>query len=93
MSRLAIEIKAGVFIATINARVRDQLWKRITEEWKNPAILLYSTNNEQGYEIRTFGDPEREAIDFDGITLLAKPKSVDEEVNDELSEELEVDQK
>ncbi len=73
MSRLAIEIKAGVFVATVNARVRDQLWKRMTEEWKNPCIMLFSTNNEQGYEIRTFGDPDREAINFDGITLLAKP--------------------
>lgn len=73
MSRLAIEIKAGVFVATINARVRDQLWKRMTEEWKNPCIMIHSTNNEQGYSIRSYGDPARESIDFDGITLLAKP--------------------
>jgi CRISPR-associated protein Cas2 len=78
MSRLAIEIKAGVFVATINARVRDQLWIKICTEWKNPAIMIHSTNNEQGFAIRTFANPEREAVDFDGISLLCRPQSKEE---------------
>lgn len=73
MSRLAIEIKPGVFVATIGARVREKLWERICNEWKLSAIMLHSANTEQGYILRSFGDPEREIIDFDGIQLLAKP--------------------
>ncbi|WP_439956911.1 type I-E CRISPR-associated endoribonuclease Cas2e [Leptospira ryugenii] len=84
MSRLAIEIKAGVFVATINARVRDELWKRMTEEWRNPCIMIFSMNNEQGFEIRTFGDPEREVLDFDGLFLLARPS--ENRTSDDLSE-------
>jgi CRISPR-associated protein Cas2 len=73
MSRLAIEVKSGVFVATIGARVRDKLWDKISGEWNVNAIMIYSTNNEQGYGIRSNGDPDREVIDFEGIHLLARP--------------------
>ncbi|EMY78289.1 CRISPR-associated endoribonuclease Cas2, subtype TIGR01873 [Leptospira weilii serovar Ranarum str. ICFT] len=73
ISRLAIELKPGVFVASVNARVRDQLWKKISEEWKSDAILLYSSNTEQGYGIRSHGDPSREVVDFDGLLLMSKP--------------------
>jgi CRISPR-associated protein Cas2 len=36
--------------------------------------MLYQTNNEQGYGIRSHGDPDKEVIDFDGIMLLTKPR-------------------
>lgn len=75
MSRLAIEVKSGVFVAAVGARVRDRLWERICREWKLNAIMLYSTNNEQGYRLLSNGDPDREIIDFEGISLLAKPLS------------------
>ncbi|EKR63467.1 CRISPR-associated endoribonuclease Cas2, subtype I-E [Leptospira weilii str. 2006001853] len=75
MSRLAIELKPGVFVASINARVRDRIWKKISEEWKSDAIMLYSSNTEQGYAIRSHGDPSREIIDFDGLLLMSKPDS------------------
>ena len=73
MSRLAIEIKSGVFLASINARLRDKLWERITTQWNLDAIMVYSTKTEQSYGIRVHGNPKREAIDFDGLTLLSKP--------------------
>jgi CRISPR-associated protein Cas2 len=73
MSRLAIEVKSGVFLADINARVRDKLWERITCAWNLNAIMIYSTNTEQSYGIRVNGDPERSVVDFDGIQLLSKP--------------------
>ena len=73
MSRLAIEVKSGVFVASINARVRDKLWEKIIHEWCLNAIMIYTTNNEQGYGILSNGDPDREVINFDGILLLAKP--------------------
>ena len=41
MSRLTLEIKSGVFIANLNARVRDKLWEKICKEWNLNSILLY----------------------------------------------------
>lgn len=74
ISRLAIEIKPGVFVSTINARVRNKIWERICSKWNLDAIMIHSAATEQGYKIRTHGDPERELVDFDGICLLSKPK-------------------
>lgn len=73
MSRLAIEVKSGVFVSTVNARVRDKLWEKICRDWKLDAIMVHNAATEQGYRILVNGDPEREALDFDGITLLSKP--------------------
>jgi CRISPR-associated protein Cas2 len=74
MSRLAIEIKSGVFLASVNARLRDKLWERITMQWNLDAIMVYSAKTEQSYGIRVHGNPKREVIDFDGLALLSKPK-------------------
>jgi len=73
MSRLAIEVKSGVFVTSINARVRDKLWNKISDIWNLNAIMIYSTNNEQSYGIRVNGDPERSIVDFEGVQLLCKP--------------------
>lgn len=73
MSRLAVEVKSGVFLADINGRVRDKLWDRICFIWNINAIMIYSTNTEQSYGIRVNGDPERSVVDFDGISLLSRP--------------------
>lgn len=72
ISLLAIEIKPGVFVANINARVREKLWQKICMKWDLDALMVYSSNNEQGYQILSNGDPSREVIDLDGITLLAR---------------------
>lgn len=72
MSRLAIEVKPGVFIANINARVRDKLWQKVCKKWQADSLMIYTTNNEQGYAIRSFGNPSREILDQDGIFLMSR---------------------
>jgi len=74
MSRLAIEVKSGVFVADISSRVRDKLWEKISKKWGLDAIMIYSSNSEQSYRIQFNGDPSREVINFDGIQLICKPK-------------------
>lgn len=73
MSRLAIEVKSGVFVADVNSRVREKIWQKIISKWKLNAIMIFSTNTEQSYGIKVNGDTERTVIDFDGINLLSKP--------------------
>ena len=86
MSRLTIEVKSGVFVGTLSARVRDKLWDKIVTKWNLNAIMIYSTNNEQSYFIRSNGDPDREVIDFDGIALLSKPNKKTNACNDNSSD-------
>lgn len=73
ISRLAIEIKTGVFVADINRRVRDKLWTKIADKWCLDAIMIFSTNKEQSFDIRMNGFPGRQVIDFDGLKLISKP--------------------
>ena len=78
MSRLAIELKSGVFLADLSARVRDKLWEKITIKWGLSAIMVYSANTEQSYGISISGEPSRSVENFDGILLLSKPMKIKE---------------
>lgn len=69
MSRLTIELKPGVFIGNFGRRVREKLWERITSEWKADALMIYTTNTEQGYAALSSGDTSREIVDFEGMLL------------------------
>jgi len=75
MTRWMIEPKAGVFAGKMSAMVRDKLWERAQKSASGGAgIMLYSSNNEQGFAIRTFGDTSREIIDMEGLCLVRIPK-------------------
>ncbi|MQF69059.1 type I-E CRISPR-associated endoribonuclease Cas2 [SAR202 cluster bacterium AD-804-J14_MRT_500m] len=71
ITRWLLEPKAGVFTGTISALVRDKLWKLSCDPVKCvSATLIYSSPNEQGLEIRTWGLSKKEVVNFDGISLL-----------------------
>jgi len=73
MSRLAIELKSGVFLADLSTRVREKLWEKIIIDWGLAAIMVYSANTEQSYSIRISGEPKKTVIDLDGLLLLSNP--------------------
>ena len=73
MSRLAIELKSGVFLADLSSRVREKLWEKIIIDWRLAAIMVYSANTEQSYSIRISGEPKKTVIDLDGLLLLSNP--------------------
>ncbi len=58
LTRWLLEASPGVFVGRLSARVRENLWDLVVAERKQgKALLIYSTNNEQGYEMpRTCGD-------------------------------------
>ena len=71
-----LEIKTGTFVGNINAAVRELLWERLTKKMrKGGATMIFTTNNEQGFDIWTYGDPKKRVEDFDGVVLIktAKP--------------------
>lgn len=75
MTRWMIEPKTGVFTGNMSAMVRDKLWERAQKSAGDGAgIMIYSSNNEQGFTIRTFGDNSREIIDMEGLWLVRIPK-------------------
>ncbi|MHB9848966.1 type I-E CRISPR-associated endoribonuclease Cas2e [Streptomyces krungchingensis] len=71
LSRWTSEVVPGIFVGTVSARVRDQLWQAVTETVGNgAAVLIHSAPTEQGYAIRTAGTRRRVPADFDGLTLI-----------------------
>jgi CRISPR-associated protein Cas2 len=72
LTRWMLEVSTGVFAGTMSGMVRELLWNKCIEKSRaGRCCLLYRTNNEQGFAIRTHGDAKRTTIDFDGLTLIA----------------------
>lgn len=74
LSRWLIEPRAGVFVGNVSALVRDKLWEKCGKRLKGGAMMqLWSTNNEQGYAIRSEGTNDREVVDYEGVQLIRIP--------------------
>jgi CRISPR-associated protein Cas2 len=76
ITRWMIQPRAGVFVGKVSATVRDRLWEKIEKASRGASgIMLYSSNTEQGFAVRSFGDPSRELVDFEGIILARMPQN------------------
>ncbi len=75
LTRWMVELHSGVFVGTLSSLVRERLWSRVIDRVRDgAAILVYSTANEQGFAIRTYGPTSREVVDFDGLLLVRTPR-------------------
>jgi len=74
LTRWMLEIHAGVFVGRLSAMVRDVLWQYICEQLRDGAgILVYHTNNEQGFAVRSYGQTDRQLVSIEGLTLVKIP--------------------
>jgi CRISPR-associated protein Cas2 len=68
------EPQTGVFVGTVSALVRDQLWKKCEKRLRGGAMMqLWATNTEQGFAMRTSGALSKEVVDYQGLQLLRTP--------------------
>ena len=75
LTRWLLQPRAGVFVGNVSAMVREKLWERVLREKGTGAvIMIYSSNTEQGFAIRTYGQTTRQIEDFEGL-LLAKSRA------------------
>lgn len=73
LTRWMQEIATGVYVGNYNSKVREYLWKRISETVKEgEATISYSCRNEVGYSFATC-NTERQIVDYDGIPLVLLP--------------------
>ena len=90
LSRWLIEPHTGVFVGHVNAMVRDRLWEKCCKGSELGGVVqMWSTNNEQHFQIRMWGFTTRRVVDFEGLQLIETPietkkqkpkrKSADEE--------------
>lgn len=75
ITRWMIEVQAGVFVGSPSRRVRDRLWEVIAQRiGDGHAVLIEPSSAEQGWSVRTAGIERWSPIDFDGLTLMARPR-------------------
>ncbi len=77
LSRWLIEPKPGVFVGDVSAMVRDRLWQKCCTRVTAGAgaMQIWSTNNEQGYDVRFWGHTQRRIKDHEGLKLVCIPTS------------------
>ncbi len=71
LTRWLLEPKACVFVGRVSGMVRDRLWEKACGKAKDGAcIMMYSSNTEQGFQVRTWGTTARTIEDFEGLFLV-----------------------
>lgn len=66
--RYLYEIKSNVFVGRISKRVRETLWSEL-DKCGVQATMIYTSNNEQGFETRSINQEYTTFIDIDGVKL------------------------
>lgn len=78
LTRWLLEVRAGVFVGTISARVREKLWRLVrTKNATGGSVMIYRARNEQGFCVESHGDTSRSVIDIEGLLLVRKPLESD----------------
>lgn len=74
-----IEVRAGTYIGNYSVRVREHIWEHVVAGLgKGNAVLVWSTNNDAGYDFRTAGTNRRVPREMDGVKLISfLPERID----------------
>ncbi len=71
LSRWLVEPAPGLYVGTVSARVRDELWSAVSAAIADgAAVCVHPAETEQGFQIRTAGERRRHVLDFDGLQLV-----------------------
>lgn len=73
LSRWSLEVRAGLFVGRLDARMRDKLWEKIEDLMPEAgsAVMCWSQSGAQGYGVRTLGANPRRLVQRDGLWLVA----------------------
>jgi CRISPR-associated protein Cas2 len=70
LTRLLLEVRAGVYVGDYSAKVRERVWRMIKQEIeKGNAVLVWSCPNDSGFNFDTCGENRRVQVDLDGLKL------------------------
>lgn len=68
-----LEVKAGVFVGNISAAVRERLWEKVKGRVDDgAAMMIYSAQTEQGFQMEVCHMPDRYVVDMEGISLIGR---------------------
>ena len=73
LTRWLIEPRPGVFVGHVSALVRDKLWEKCADKLgQGGMIQIWSTNTEQRFDVRSWGQTDRELVNIEGLWLVRK---------------------
>lgn len=76
LTRWLIEPRPGVFVGHVSALVRDRLWEKCIKQRKDGGLIqIWTTNTEQRFDLRIWGNTDRELVDFEGLWLVRQKKT------------------
>jgi CRISPR-associated protein Cas2 len=76
LTRWLVEPHPGVFVGHVNATVRDRLWGKCTKAKRSGGVVqIWSTNNEQRFDMRSAGETRRDVVELEGLKLIRRPFS------------------
>lgn len=65
------ELRAGVYVGVYSARIRERIWSEVLDLLDDgSAVMAWSAPTDSGFAFETAGPNRREAVDFDGLTLV-----------------------
>lgn len=71
LTRWLVEVKSGVYVGQVSARVRDKLWERCSNSRGAGGVFqAWSTNTEQGFQMRMSGFVDRCVVNWEGVELI-----------------------
>ncbi|MBT2423806.1 type I-E CRISPR-associated endoribonuclease Cas2 [Streptomyces sp. ISL-22] len=76
LTRWFVEVAPGTYVGAPNSRIRDSLWNVLADRTRDgQAVMIEPATTEQGWAVRTAGRDRWTPVDFDGLTLMARPRS------------------
>lgn len=72
LSRLFIELRAGVFVGAYSVKVREKIWGVVKQEiGKGNAVIAWTAPNDTGFYFDTCGANRRIPVLLDGLKLCS----------------------
>jgi CRISPR-associated protein Cas2 len=70
LTRLFLEIRAGVFVGNYSSRTRVRIWEVVQKEiGAGNGLIAWSCPNDAGFDFDTCGVNRREPVLLDGLKL------------------------
>jgi CRISPR-associated protein Cas2 len=70
LTRLFLEIRAGVYVGDYSQRVRERTWEVVKDQiGDGNAVLVWSNPNDLGLDFDTCGTNRRVPVELDGLKL------------------------
>ncbi len=86
------EISTGVYVGSVNVRIKDAIWDRICDNTENAgkAIMVFPATNEQGFDFQIIGSTWV-PVDYEDLKLIMRPTEKKKDKVEELQNNKESD--